>query len=393
MNFKKITFLIVFISQFCIAQNVNFDIGEIKIKNYIEVINFEFVNEKIFIPITINSKVYRFMLDTGAPNMISKTVLNELNLSKKDSLNLTDANGQVQKLSSVVIPKINIGNLLFENQFAMVFDIENHNVLSCLNFDGIIGSNLFKNSILKIGFDKQQLTITDQIKILNLKTKPSKLKLVNTQKSPYVELNFKGLNGKKASDYVLFDTGMPNLYDMSIRAYKIFNEKNVFKSIGSSKGISSTGFFGEGEETDQYLVHIDDAMLNKFHFNNFNISTTRDNNSRIGLEFLKYGDVILDFKNEKFYFESNKSVDLENIIPKYEPSILDNKFVIALVWDENLKQIINSNDEIISIDDIIFKELSICEILKLKKEWKNKPSYLLKIKNKEGQISEINIEN
>jgi hypothetical protein len=393
MNFKKITFLIVFISQFCIAQNVDFDKGEIKTKNYFEVINYEFVNEKIFIPITINSKVYRFMLDTGAPNMISTKVLNELNPSKKDSFNLADANGQVQKLNSVVIPKINIGNLLFENQFAMVFDIDNHNVFNCLNFDGIIGSNLLKNSILKISLDNKQLTITDQIKILNPKSKPSKLKLVNNQKAPYVELNFKGLNGKKASDFVLFDTGMPNLYDMSVRAYKIFNEKNVFKSIGSSKGVSSIGIFGAGEETDQYLIHIDDAMLNNFHFKNFNISTTPDNNSRIGLEFLKYGDVILDFKNEKFYFESYKSVDLENIIPKYEASILDNKFVVALIWDENLKQIINSGDEIISIDEIVFKELNICEILKLKKEWKNKPSYLLKIKNKENILSEIKIIN
>jgi hypothetical protein len=41
MNFKKVSLLIVFISQFCVAQNVDFDKGTILQKKYYEVIQYE----------------------------------------------------------------------------------------------------------------------------------------------------------------------------------------------------------------------------------------------------------------------------------------------------------------------------------------------------------------
>lgn len=50
-------------------------------------------------------------------------------------------------------------------------------------------------------------------------------------------------------------------------------------------------------------------------------------------------------------------------------------------------------DEIISIDSYKINEMSFCEILKLKKEWKNKSNYSLTIRNKENKITTITIEN
>ena len=47
-------------------------------KKYYEVIDFEIVMKKIVIPVTINNKEYKFLLDTGAPNIISKTVFNDI---------------------------------------------------------------------------------------------------------------------------------------------------------------------------------------------------------------------------------------------------------------------------------------------------------------------------
>ena len=55
------------------------------------------------------------------------------------------------------------------------------------------------------------------------------MKLVGNQKSPYIELKFEGKNNDKASDMVLMDTGMDGLYDMSKRAYTIFEKNNIFK--------------------------------------------------------------------------------------------------------------------------------------------------------------------
>ena len=393
MIFKKITFLIVSLSQFCIAQNVDFDKGTILQKKYYEVIQYESIYDKIIIPVTINSKIFRFLLDTGAPNLISNEVMQELNSVSTKSVNISDANNLNQSMQSVVIPKIEIGKLIFEEQIALVFDFKNHNLLSCYKIDGFIGSNLLKNSILKIDKTNQNLVITDQFELLNVKIKPTKIKLIGSQKAPYIELNFFGKNKEKASDMVLVDTGMDGLYDMSNRAFAIFENQNIFEIKGKSEGLSSVGLFGLGKPSLQKLVLLENTFLNNKSIKNLYADTTDDVNSRIGLKFLDYGNIIIDFKKKNFYFEANDTILLTIKEPKFALTIFDNKLIIGLVWDKNLAEKIKFGDEILSIDAFNTNEMKSCEILNLKKYVKNKFFYTIVVKNKEGQISKINIEN
>jgi hypothetical protein len=381
------------VSQFFVAQNVDFDKGTILQKKYYEVIQYESVYDKIIIPVTINGKNYRFLLDTGAPNLISNEVMQELNSVSTNNFNISDANNLNQSMQLVVIPKIEIGKLIFEEQIALVFDIKNHNLLSCYNIDGFIGSNLLKNSILKIDKTNQNLVITDQFELLNVKVKPTKIKLIGSQKAPYIELNFLGKNKEKASDMVLFDTGMDGLYDMSNRAFTIFENQNIFEVKGKSEGISSIGLFGLGKPSLQKLVLLENAFLNNKSIKNLYADTTDDTNSRIGLEFLNYGNAILDFKKKNFYFESKETIIITNKELKFAPTIFDNKLIVGLVWDKNLAEKIKFGDEILSIDTFKINEMKVCEILNLKKYVKNKNLYAIEVKNKEGQICKINIEN
>ena len=157
--------------------------------------------------------------------------------------------------------------------------------------------------------------------------------------------------------------------------------------------MNSLGLFGAGNPTPQNLLKVETAVLNSTKIKNLIINTTDDNNSRIGLDFLNYGDLIIDFKNKKAYFESEDTITLESLVPKYATIVQDNKYVVGLVWDEELAKQMSFGDEIISIDSYKINEMSFCEILKLKKEWKNKSNYSLTIKNKENIITTITIEN
>lgn len=72
---KKNLFLIVIIlTTKVFSQNINMNIGATKSKNYYQEITFEFIKNKIIIPVEIDGKTYKFLLDTGAPNMISKEI-------------------------------------------------------------------------------------------------------------------------------------------------------------------------------------------------------------------------------------------------------------------------------------------------------------------------------
>jgi predicted aspartyl protease len=388
----KLILSLLFVNSLIFGQ-INFNQGKINDKEYYEVIPYETEIGKIILPVTINNKTYRFLLDTGAPNLFSTELLKELNITEGASINVNDANNQDKKMKFAVVPQLKIGNLVFENQAGLIYNFEEHNLLSCYKIDGFIGSNLLRNSIIKINGANKTIIITNKIKSLNIDKKPVKMKLVGNQKSPYVELKFVGKNNEKASDMVLVDTGMDGLYDMSKRAYTIFENSKIFEALYTATGIGDSGLFGAGDSSEQKLLEIENANLNQQIINNIMVSTTLDDNSRIGLDFLKYGDITLDFLNKKFYFESPKTIDVKEKTPKFFTSVQNDKVVIGIVWDEKLKLLMNTGDEVISADQIDITNISLCDFLRLKKEWKNKESYILKLKNKEGQISEITIEN
>ena len=388
----KLILSLLFVNSIIFGQ-INFNQGKINDKEYYEVIPYETEIGKIILPVTINNKTYRFLLDTGAPNLFSTELLKEINVAEGASINVNDANNQDQKMKFAVVPQVKIGTLIFENQAGLIYNFEEHNLLSCYKIDGFIGSNLLRNSIIKINGANKTIIITNKIKSLNIDKKPVKMKLVGNQKSPYVELKFEGKNNEKASDMVLVDTGMDGLYDMSKREYTIFEKSKIFEALYSATGIGDSGLFGAGNSNEQKLLEIENANLNQQIINNIMVSTTSDDNSRIGLDILKYGDVTLDFLNKKFYFESTKIIDVKEKTPKFYTSVQNDKVVIGIVWDEKFKTLMNTGDEVISVDQIDITNISLCDFLRLKKEWKNKDSYILKIKNKEGQISEITIEN
>jgi predicted aspartyl protease len=387
-----IIYLIFLLPLVSFTQNIIFNQGSVNSKEYFEVIQYEFVLGKIVIPVTINQKTYKFILDTGAPNIFSNTVLKENNLIVGDSINISDANNLNEAMKSAMVPQLKIGNLTFENQAGLVYNFENHILLKCYGIDGIIGSNLFRKSILKINSQNQSITITNKIKQLKIEKKPMKMVLVNNQLSPYIELKFIGKNKKKASDMVLVDTGMDGLYDMSKRAFSIFEEHKIFDLLSTSKGIGDIGIFGSGVAIEQNLVQIETTLLNQYELKNVVTSTTSDNNSRIGLDFLKHGNLTFDFINKKFYFEPVNTVELDPR-PKFQTSLQNDKVVIGLIWDENLKKLMNSGDEVMSIDQENISEMSLCDYLAYKKNWKSKKKYNIKIKNKENNISEIEIVN
>ena len=45
------------------SQNIDLNIGEVKSKKYYEEISIEFIKDKVIVPLSIEGKDYRFILD------------------------------------------------------------------------------------------------------------------------------------------------------------------------------------------------------------------------------------------------------------------------------------------------------------------------------------------
>ncbi len=392
-NYSKILFLILFGCFFIttFAQSKSLKKGKVKASNYFEELSFEFEKNKIIIPVEIKGKTYRFLLDTGAPNIISKEVLEAVQPKRIVTLSTSDANNMKQDLDIVALESIKLGAVEFQNFSALVYDLNGSDIFKCFGIDGFIGSNMLRYSIIQINAAQKTLILTDKIGRLGLDKKQSeKIKLVGDQKSPYVWINVKGKETGK--ELVLIDTGMGSLYDLSEDNYNIFKTKNIYNVIGTSDGASSVSLFGEVPIDSQIRVHLPKLVINNFEINNAITHTTKGNHSRMGAELLNYGIMTIDYKNKRFYFNSyNESLDLDGDFG-FTQTLKNKKLVIGYVWDQDLKTKIHYGDEILEVNGKEIKTSNFCDFIIKKSVLKTSSTIRLKIKTEDGNVLDLKLE-
>ena len=359
--------------------------------SYFEEIKFEFVNNKIIIPVTIEGTKYRFLFDTGAPNVISKDISDKLKPKVLKTTQTRDAAGNTSDLSIVQIPEIFIGNTPFKNTKALTYDLNSIDVFRCYDIDGFIGSNLLRNSIVQINFDTRTITITDNKHDLTLnKNHSTKMELVGEQNSPFIFIDIEGK--RSARDQVLIDTGTDGFYDITHRSYDIFKDYDILKDIATAKGGNITSLFGNSAQTEQHRVFVPKFNLAGTSILKLVTTTTSDNISRIGTEMLKQGLVTIDFKNKRFYFETeDNKIDASKPLPEITPTVMHGRLVIGYVWDEKLKRKADYGDEIIQIDNRNISKMTPCEFMSLKQEFEHRDTLNIRLKTKTGKITELTL--
>lgn len=358
-------------------------------KSYFSEIHYISVRDKIIIKASINGKNYRFILDTGAPTMITRKVFNELNLAILKKISINDANDKKDSLSIVNLNKVVLGDIIFNDVPALI--AEDAFIFDCHQVDGFIGSNMLRNTIIKFLAKDQKLIITDDgIKLSLNKKYASNLFLTPSQSSPFFKLKVKGKD--TGSIELLFDTGMEGMFDLSLKHYAVLEKEKIFDELAVSSGLGPFGLFGSGNSTAQYLLRVPELNINGTIFRNVSIQTTSNSNSRVGVELLKYGTVTLDYKNKKFYFEPfNNTIDLLRMHFPISFTIKNNKTIVAIVWDSNLNREVSPGDELIAVNDVNYRDIDPCDLLIKPQIFEGKTQAILTLKNSDGVIKKISM--
>lgn len=373
------------------GQNFALDAGQISQKVFFEEIDFEIVHDKIVIPVSISGQSYRFLLDTGAPNIISKRLANKLDTLAKKELNVSDANNLNKKMELIPIPEVFLGSLRFEKGVALIVDLDNHPILQCYKLDGFIGSNFFKNAVLQIDYEAKKIRIANTSKSFALQIKGKPLILIGPQLAPFVALEHENENGSSGSEYALLDTGMDGLYDMSNRIYTAFQKNAVVHTLSVSTGVSDLGLFEKSEPAPQRLIKLHKMQMHNTTFTGVITETTDDTNSRIGLAAFHYGKITIDFNKKKWYYEAPKQKEITSKAPIFSPTIIDQKCVVGILWDESYKDQIQFGNRILRIDQFHLDNRAICDILDLKKYLRSLSSYEMDILNNFGETITLKI--
>lgn len=366
--------------------------GKTAEKGYLTTIPYEEIKEKIIIDGIINGKTYKFMLDTGAPMVLFKKLSGDLKLLKVNDMLIEDQSNKKDTMDVAILPAIKIGDVTFNNVPALISDSP---FIECFGIDGIIGSNVLRNSVVQFSSKSKTVTITDSPKRLNLKSKASKM-LLSEQSNPYIWIEHK--NGELGGrEQLLFDTGMDGFYDVSMPVYqKHFEKWNHLNVIAKSSGTYSMGIHGNADVNENYKFLLPEMTINGVNFKNITTETTYDKISRIGARLLKYGTVTVDYKNKKFYFEpfeEKKSFDLLKKEWPFNATIIEGKLAIGILWDSTLEKEIKLGDLIVQFGDTNFEKMTICELIRTSLSNIEKDSETIILKDAAtGEIKKIEIQ-
>lgn len=389
---KKSIFIFLLLSVYnitCFAQQFSFNQGGTAKHNYYVEIPYEIINGKIFINVVLKGKERRFIFDTGAPVAINSKLAREINPKLLHRNKIKDVNGNAESLNFVELNDLEVGGISFSG-IPAVSGIAGF--YDCWKTEGVLGSNLLRNSIVSMDTRKKVLILTDnfeKVKLNEQEAIPMRLDSSGTSQSmPLIPVNL----NNNVRLWLEFDTGDSDFLRLTDQTMKSIEPYDCFKVLAKGYGAMSIGLFGLEGAADKYLLKLHSLKLGQARFDQVITIPNKEGRPAIGAGILDYGSITLDYINRKFYFES-KATNFELDKPQwpFQPTVQGNKLVIGLIWD-NAQKLVKPGEQILSIDGRDFSKVDLCELLNNPNILADKTSATLQIKDASGEVRTVNIQ-
>ena len=306
MNRIHITYLIsiLFFTVNCsYVKNVNLLLsGEIKRKNYIQKLPFEFKKDIIIVKARLNADTTEreFIFDTGAFNSkVELGLANELQLEVITKKENSTAQGLSRKIEVVRIDSLQIGETLVNSVGAGKVDYDGNSSSPCLAKDGIIGANIIKLANWKIDYQEKMMYFSDLTFPKKNKTKVLPFSRPILSGVPSIEIKISG----KTVINILFDVGFNGGLVLPINLANQFSEK--VEQIILDK--STSGIYGTNADSiiaKKLLVSVAGFQTE------MPVEFSSLNKALLGNEFLKHFQVSIDNENREIHLEQKETVSI-----------------------------------------------------------------------------------
>jgi predicted aspartyl protease len=256
---------------------------------------FENWGQPPIVTVEIGGKKYRFLLDTGAPTVISSHLRIAGKLPRLGTVSVTDALGNSAQTRVVNLPQIRLGTIQISQIPTLVYDAANP-IFSQLEVDGILGSNALAG--LTVSFSAQHNTIQFAASAGQSNAIAVPMQLTeDIQGTPAVYVSLTG----GSPQLFLFDTGFEGLCDLAPDVAKKGSAGNsvAVRFLKTGGGYASM----HGSATASTTVQIPYLQIAGATLQNVRASVIGDSRSKIGSALLKLGDVTLDYPAGRFSFQ------------------------------------------------------------------------------------------
>lgn len=324
-----------------------------------DTIHYEFVREKIIVPVTVNGVKVKYIVDTGGKTGTMYDAALEMKATAAGYARVSDVNSLESHYQEGNIRNICIGKEFKVKQLTtMILPIDPF--FKELGVVGILGGDAFEQSVLTFDFRYK-------IMVINYPYRPERLKLADGL--PFVDSNDShsivkvNIGGRDVD--VLVDTGADGFLMYSNDDCNLSVASGEVKVTNRGYGIVAAGLTGLGTPIDIKKVDIPSIDLMGKIFTNVGSTTTMMGETIIGVDLLKYGKVIIDYMRKRFYFlpYDNTSTDMGGASKLWNVSILprNGHFEITTVWD-SMKGQVDFGDQVVNINGISLEDCPLSQM-------------------------------
>lgn len=345
-----------------VAQDTfSFNQGKPERKKYYEEIPYEKFAGKIIVTVELGGKPRRFIWDTGATMLVTESLAKELGCEVIHKTLLYDAYDRADTAKIVRLDDVKIGNLSFHGVPSGIIS-DNSIFTACLQVDGFIGSNICRKSVVEFRSDEQKIILTNRAKRIGIpKQKGIKMLNVTMQSSPIITVKL----SENVNLEVLFDSGDDAFLALSERNYEQLNayDSTVFQIKETGMGSNDVGIWGNAPDMTKFLLGLDYFSVDTTAFKDVSFQIMNADNSRIGIQLLDYGRVMIDYARSRFYFKPFNTGRIEfepGRIWQVMPTFQNGKFVVGMIWGDFNE--VALGDEILQVDGVNIAEKDLCEL-------------------------------
>jgi predicted aspartyl protease len=268
---------------------------------------FDLIDNRIVINVRLNGKgPFRFIFDSGANAVIAPEVARELGLKIE---NLQRGGGgvgeQVIERGEANISKIEVGDILLPaEEFGVISFADAKYVFGANRIDGIIGFPLFKRLVVKVDYERRQLTFTEPSGFV-YKGLGTIVPIDFDRHLPLVNGELDGVSG-----VFVIDTGARS----SLILYGPFIERNNLREKYKASFEGITGW-GIGGPVRSQIVRVKTLKLGAVLVQNLiarlslqksGALTSANRAALVGPDVLKQFTTIFDYSRRQLIFEKNK---------------------------------------------------------------------------------------
>ncbi|MEM9887151.1 MAG: aspartyl protease family protein [Bacteroidota bacterium] len=337
--------------------------GKAQPQQFYETVSFETYNNWMVLEVRLNDheEPFRFLYDTGAPNVVTPQTVEKLGLKSFAKRNVGDSQGRSSKLEFVNLDAVHIGNVTFEQTSAVVTALDAVPELECPGFDGFIGANLMKLAKWEIDYEAKKMIFTNDRSKLSALEDGFKIPFTTSQQySPYTKVTLLD----SVEQRFKIDTGKDG--DIDIRSAAFHSKLDSFFTFPHYTifGRSGAGIYGATQDTF-HVVYLDSIRLGDLTIHDQAFLVEKRTPNLLGMGILKNYHLLLDWDKKEAILEPFQPDSNQNEVKKesfgFQLSLKNQQLeVVSLVRNSPAEVAgIKIGDQIIQIDQTAYQQLRL----------------------------------